>query len=159
MNLLAWVLLFHRYFCVTWGGSSNLKKGTLGARSPKGAKDSITLEIRYTSLLFNIFFELMPLCSRHVWASDYINPTFLFYLKSSREPFMEGKEISIMTVLDFPVNCLTSFVPVDSLDWASKFFPALCLTMFFILSTSSLCCKTCIRWNLNVFQIQWAKFY
>ena len=36
-------------------------------------------------------------------------------------------------------------VPVDSLDWASNFFPALCLTLFLILSTSLLCCKTCIR--------------
>ena len=137
---VTWISLLE-FYCSTdifvWRGVALRiwKKGTLGARSPKGAKDSITLEIRYTSLLFNIFFELMPLCSRHVWASDYKSPALLFYLKSRIEPFMEGKEISIMTALDFPVNCLTSFVPVDSQDWASKFFPALCLTLFFILST------------------------
>ena len=91
---VTWISLLE-FYCSTdifvWRGVALpiLKKGALGARSPKGAKDSITLEIRYTSLLFNtIFFELMPLRSRHVWASDYKKSVLLFYLKSSREPFL-----------------------------------------------------------------------
>ena len=58
-----------------------------------------------------------------------------------------------------PLHYKTHHIPVDSLDWAGNFSPALCLTLFFFLSTSLLCCKICIRRNLNIFQIQLANFF
>ena len=52
-----------------------------------------------------------------------------------------------------PLSVKEVGVPVNNVDSTSKFFPALCLELFFTLLTQLLMSKIYIKWKLSVFRI------